>query len=796
MIRTKQNKSSKFFLYLAWILAFNAVCSVGTLLILGTKEVKESSKSEIRDELKNDGANLAVDEANRTLSADVVHRYTGNRRMAALLNDVYKRQAYQSHSLQAEFATEYHKKILARLKRSKSKLNTLPLVKKHLYELADHLLYSNQPKEALEHFETLLKAALEESRSESEVAKMHERIGICHLRIGEQSNCIHHHKTESCIFPLQGAGIHQDPSGAAVAIKHFQSALDLHPEQRCYQWLLNIAYMATGNYPNGVPPRWLIPPKCFTSEYDVGRFVDVAPEVGVAAMGLSGGCVVEDFNNDGYIDIVASSSGLRDSIKFFINNADGTFEDRTSEAQLIGLTGGLNLCHGDYNNDGFADVYVIRGAWKAELDPAQPNSLLRNNGDGTFEDVTEEAGMLYFAPGLSAQWADFDNDGWLDLCVGNETREGLEPYPLQLFRNNRDGTFAECSKEVGLSLACFIRGLAWGDFDNDGRQDLYITTWGRGNLLYKNTSLGFVDVTAHAGVNGPGGCFPTWFWDYNNDGWLDIFAAGGPLGSKPGDDTISQLAAYFLSRCGLTEKPEWGNCNALYRNNGDSTFTDETVEAGLAINFMPMGANYGDIDNDGFLDFYIGTGDVDFSNLVPNRMYRNSGGKTFQDVTTSGGFGHLQKGHGIAFADLDNDGDQEIYAVMGGSFSGDTFQNALFLNPGHGNHWISLRLEGQQTNRSAIGARLRIRVATAEGERDLHRVVSSGGSFGASSFRRDIGLGKATGIVFVEIHWPTSDKTQRFHNVEMDRSYKIVEGKAVMKEVLLKRLTLGENGGG
>ena len=343
-------------------------------------------------------------------------------------------------------------------------------------------------------------------------------------------------------------------------------------------------------------------------------------------------------------------------------------------------------------------------------------------------------------------------------------------------------------------MVTFIRGIAWGDYNNDGRQDLYISGWNNDgnddNFLFKNTVDGFENVTMEAGVPGPFSSFATWFWDYNNDGWLDIFTAGAAETSEP----VAVMAAFALARGGLGEEPPTRPCNSLYRNNGNGTFTDLAKELKIAMYLMPMGANFGDLDNDGYPDFYIGSGNIDFSNLVPNRMFRNAGGKFFQDVTTSGGFGHLQKGHGIAFVDMDNDGDQDIYAVMGGSYSGDAFQNALFLNPGHGNHWISLKLEGRQTNRSAIGVRVRVNVSTAEGERDIYTVVSEGGSFGASAFRRDIGLGKATAIQFLEIHWPTTGKTQKFEDVTMDKSYKLIEGGAEMEEVKLKRLKFAVGG--
>lgn len=189
-----------------------------------------------------------------------------------------------------------------------------------------------------------------------------------------------------------------------------------------------------------------------------------------------------------------------------------------------------------------------------------------------------------------------------------------------------------------------------------------------------------------------------------------------------------------------------------------------------------MGSNFGDLDNDGFLDFYLGTGEPDLATIVPNRMFRNDGGKRFQDVTTSGGFGNLQKGHGVSFGDIDNDGDQDIYENMGGAVSGDLYSNVLYENPGHGNHWVTLKLQGVQSNRAAIGARIRVVVNSATGEHNYYKTVGTGGSFGASPLRQEIGLGQAQSINRIEIFWPRTGKTQVVPHVAMDHFYKITEG--------------------
>jgi hypothetical protein len=273
----------------------------------------------------------------------------------------------------------------------------------------------------------------------------------------------------------------------------------------------------------------------------------------------------------------------------------------------------------------------------------------------------------------------------------------------------------------------------------------------------------FTDVGARAGVTEPRYSFPTWFFDYDNDGWLDIFVAGFAI------KDVGDIAADYL---GLPTRAERAR---LYHNNHDGTFTDVTREAGLYKVLLGMSCNFGDLDNDGYLDFYLGTGDPDLSTLVPNRMFRNADGKFFQDVTTAGGFGHLQKGHGIAFADLDNDGDQDVFVNMGGAYSGDVYRKALFENPGFGNHWIKIDLVGVKSNRAAIGARIKIVAETDQGRRTIYKTVNSGGSFGANPLRQEIGLGRCRAIPTAEIWWPTSGITQTFTNLVADRCYRIRE---------------------
>jgi hypothetical protein len=200
-----------------------------------------------------------------------------------------------------------------------------------------------------------------------------------------------------------------------------------------------------------------------------------------------------------------------------------------------------------------------------------------------------------------------------------------------------------------------------------------------------------------------------------------------------------------------------------------------------------MAGNFGDLDNDGFLDMYLGTGTPDLSMLIPNRLLRNDAGQRYQEVTTSAHLGNIQKGHGIAFGDLDNDGDQDIYTSIGGAYEGDTYFNALYQNPGHGNDWLKLKLVGVKSNRAAIGARIKVTVATPSGRRSIHKTVNSGATFGASPLRQEIGLGKTDRIEQVEIWWPASGLRQNVTQLEKNRAYTIREG-GNATELVLKRI--------
>ncbi len=599
-------------------------------------------------------------------------------------------------------------------------------------------------------------------------------LGVLQLRRGELENCIHDHNAARCIFPIRGPGQHGQPSGAAAAVEHFLRHLGRNPGNLEVRWLLNVAAMTLGRYPDGVPPPHLIPPSAFASGDDPGLFVDTARGTGLDAPGGAGGVVVDDLDGDGLFDVVVSSVDACAPLRYHHQQRDGTFQDRSEAAGLAGQLGGINVVQTDYNNDGRLDLFVMRGGWQFPM----RNSLLRNDG-GTFTDVTEAAGLRRTVHRThAAVWADYDNDGWLDLFVGHEES------PAALFHNRGDGTFEDRAPAAGVGRRSFIKGAAWGDYDGDGYADLYVSNFGAENFLYHNQRDGtFRDVARELGVEKPVMSFPTWFWDYDNDGRLDLFVASFV-------PSVTEMARHFL---GL---PAQAETMKLYRNTG-ARFEDVTRAAGLDRVVPTMGANFGDLDNDGFLDFYLGTGAPSYAALMPNVMLRNRNGRSFADVTTATGTGHLQKGHGVAFADLDGDGAQDVYANIGGFVPGDAYQKVVFHNPGHpGSHWIQLRLAGVKSNRPGIGARIRVTIVGEDGREELrYREVSSGGSFGASPLAQHIGLGRARRIESVEVSWPASGARQVFTDVPMDRVIEIREGDRRPLYVAATMVNGGSNSG-
>ena len=628
---------------------------------------------------------------------------------------------------------------------------------------AEQLLQFGRYEEALVQLERVLELCRKHGVTKT-AASTARRMGIAWMRIGEKANCLAMHGPESCLFPLAGGGIHVDRAGSARAQACFRDALALDPRDDGAAWLLNVAAMTLGTWPDSVPEPWRVPAERVRSEQELTRHPNAAPARGLDHENLAGGAIVDDFDGDGRLDVVTSAMAPRAPLRFWRQREAGQFTESAASAGLDLQLGGLHCVHFDANGDGRLDLYVPRGAWMG-ASGAIPHSLLLQQGDGRFVDRTGSAGVEVAAPSQAAASADIDHDGDIDLFVGCED-DGSGKWPSRLFRNRGDGTFTECAAAAGIADCGFVKGAVFGDYDRDGRPDLYVSSMRGPNKLFRNVDgQSFEEVAARLGVGGPHDTFGCAWFDYDQDGWLDLWVAAYPL-----VDRTAAMGAWMLrgERTCDTQR--------LWRNDGKGGFVDVTAQVGLDRVCFPMGCNFGDLDGDGFPDLYLATGEPDYGALYPNVLLRNDGGRRFLDVSAATGTGHLQKGHAVSFADVDADGDQDLFVELGGAWPDDFARNTLFENPGHGNRWLTLRLRGTRSNRFGVGARVRVRIAEHGGERTVHADAGGNASFGGNSLQVELGLGQATRIVALEVHWPASGTTQTFGDVPLDAAVTVTEG--------------------
>ena len=542
-------------------------------------------------------------------------------------------------------------------------------------------------------------------------------------------------------------------------------------------------------------------------------FVDVAEEAGLTVPNVWGGVtgkkyIVEakgsglaffDYDNDGWLDIYLTNGvrfeetyepGKAPIQHLFKNNRDGTFTDVTETAGL-GRTGwGTGVCVGDYDNDGWDDLFCC--FWGH-------NILWHNNGDGTFTDVTKKAGLWEDRVrwGSGCTWLDYDRDGLLDLFVCNYIELDITKVPVPgatgycqwkgipvmcgprglpggmniLYHNNGDGTFTDVSEKAGIlkpGPRYSITGVSY-DFDNDGWPDIYVAVDSEPSILFHNNHDGtFTDISVMAGCayNEDGqeqAGMGVGVGDYDCDGWLDIFKTNFT------DDT-----------------PD------LYHNNGDGTFTDVTFVAGLGVNtqYVCWGAGFMDYDNDGWMDIFHVTGHVypeiesfhlDSTFKSPRLVYRNLGSGKFKDVSAQMGPGVSERfsSRGCAFGDYDNDGDLDVLVLnMNDRFS------LLRNDGGNKNNWIKLKLIGTHCNRTAVGARARVVTGKHVQIDEVHCGTSV---MSQSDLRLHFGLGDAKEIDSIEIKWPTTQKSEKFTKIEANQILTIKEGSGIIKAERLEK---------
>jgi hypothetical protein len=682
---------------------------------------------------------------------------SGQQDMKALLKEIDASLRYPEDFTNNTAGVAYYQNLLKTVSEENKKEVTINLVIQYIL--------TGQTAESIKIIEQLL---AQPSLDENATIILKSMLALSYLREGELNNCYKNHNEASCIMPFSSRAFHADKHGAEEAAKLYLEILSKRPEDRHSRWLLNIAYMALGEYPAGVPKQFFVDFDKYSTKGTIGRFPNIASKLGIDRQSHLGGICMDDFNNDGTLDLFVTSFRLNENVGYY-QNLNGKMTDVTAAMGLNGITGGANCMQADFDNDGWKDILIVRGGWQEQAG-FQPKSLLHNLQGKGFEDVTQKAGLMGLHPSHSACWADINNDGWLDLFVGNEEGNWVNPpdsvdHFSELFLNKKDGTFENISQRAGVVVNSFVKGCAWFDYNNDGLADLYVSNYKSKNLLYRNDGLKngvpvFTEVAEQAGVSLPVFSFSVNVMDFNNDGWQDLLVPGydireNDLTSEYIGDTVQHMPKLFI-------------------NNHDGTFTDIAEKANLRRSIYAMGLNSGDIDNDGYPDFYAATGYADLRGLFPNLMFRNVEGKYFEDVTTATGTGHLQKGHGVAIGDIDNDGDNDVFAVMGGFFTSDFSFNTLFENPGNTNNWIGLELQGQTVNRSAIGAKIVITASGPAGEKTFYKWVTTGGSYGSSPLQLVTGLGKYNKISSLEITWQ-GDQKQVIKVPAVNQYYHIVQ---------------------
>ena len=514
-----------------------------------------------------------------------------------------------------------------------------------------------------------------------------------------------------------------------------------------------------------------------------------APEKKYIVESMSGGVLVLDFDRDGWPDIYFTNAptvdmtlkGEKATGALYRNNHDGTFTDVTAKAGVGTPCFAMGGAIGDYNNDGWPDMYItcLGG-----------NVLYRNNGDGSFSDVTAKAGVADGRWSTGAAFADYDGDGFADLLVSNYVDFKLNDLPGfgssptcryrgidvqcgprglrgagdSLFHNNGDGTFSDVSKKTGLDdpTGYYGLGVIWSDFDNTGRPDAYVADDSTPNYLYRNegggkfSEVGLESGTAVSGDGSEQGSMGVAIADYNHTGRFSIY--------------VTNFADEF---------------NTLYRNDGKTGFTDVSYDAGVALASLPYvkwGTTFTDIDNDGWADLLSVNGHVypQVDSLPSGARYRqpsnlllNQRDGTFCDAGMQAGDAVKlpRVGRGLAAADFDNDGNIDFVIE-----NLDGAPTLLHNNGAAGAHWITLELQGVQSNRLGLGARVTL---TAAGVTQTEEVRSGGSYLSQSDLRVHFGLGSAKSIDSVEVRWP-SGRVDHVSGLKADTFAAIEEGKGAV----------------
>ena len=452
-------------------------------------------------------------------------------------------------------------------------------------------------------------------------------------------------------------------------------------------------------------------------------FEEVGERSGLA-LPFCRGVSVMDYNGDGFDDLFIARQNDRTNL-LYRNNGDGTFEDVSQSSGIGSVANANQSTWADIDNDGDLDFYL--GTMEGEM-----NRLFRNKGDGTFEDITAFSRTGIIAATVSANWADINGDGLVDLFLSVLTEDN------KLFINNGNGSFRDATAESGLGFYRLSMGAVFLDYDNDGDQDLYVSHDAHeGNYLYRNNGQGqFTDVSQSTGIYSESEGMGVSIGDFNNDGFVDLY---------------------------LTNRLE----NMLFRNNGGTSFTEIGGVAGVDDLGMGWGVSWLDFDNDGLLDIYIGN-DTHYSDH-PNVLYKNNGDETFSVIEQEASISSEWGTHGTAITDIDHDGDLDIYTANRGLSD----KTELFLNQYESeNNWLIIRLKTEQDNRMAIGAKVEV---TSNDEKYTRYMVAGTSWGGDDSKTLQFGLGDGSNIQSVKVTWPDGTM-ESFEGIATNKAYSLNRG--------------------
>ena len=616
-----------------------------------------------------------------------------------------------------------------------------------------HVYFSLQYREEIDRWRERVESDGEDDRARLELGRTLLKCGLYREAIAELGRIEPGSKLRRrALYNLLVAGCRGGLYDGAI--EDGVACLELDPDDDRARYWLWLATRPGGGYPDSVAPALRMEARDGHHPSPV-ELEEVAARIGLDKTSGGRGTAVFDLDGNGWLDVVVA--GAHAGVSLYRNNGDGTFTDISAGSGLDACVYGFGVAAADYDNNGLPDLFVTSmGFYNGE------SALYRNNGDGTFTDVTREAGVECWGPAFTASWVDYDGDGLLDLFVANNLG-GLfdRKTPNRLFRNNGDGTFTDVTRKAGLDTRWATIGAAWGDFRNNGLPDLFLSGLGRAQLFENQGDGTFRDVSGRAGVDRAAIGSVATVCDIDDDGWLDIVQC---TYSRPMD-------AIHTLRNG--RGPDDGEPLRVFRNNRDGTFTEIAARVGITGCWGTMTANLGDFDNDGHLDLFLGNGDPSMDRCEAPVLLANDGAGIFRNVSFAAGLPFTGKGHGANLADLMGDGRLHLLMANGGLYPGDLLTTTVHRPKALPGRYLNVRLVGTVGNRDAIGARL----ALTAGGRTQHRLVSGGSGFGCLPLEQHFGLGELRAVDSLEIRWP-GGAVERREGLPLDTTIRVVEGEA------------------